>query len=239
MFVTYNRIDLTRRMLSNIYQTIDVPYRLIIVDNGSTDGTIEWLQSLPSNQILCQSCDIYLVGENKGIAFGRNMGLKIASQYQDPWLCTLDNDVELPMGWLRECLEILEVNPTYCLGVNLEGVLYPLVSKNGKTFQHKNAGNLGTACTVFSRNLHSRIGFFTMEYEKYGEEDADFFFRARIVNYEMGYLSTNGNHFGVGELDTGEYRQFKDECRKKNIGIFQKNCMQYMSGKKSFYIPFD
>ena len=239
MLVTYNRINLTKRTLSNIYQTVDVPYRLIIVDNGSTDGTIEWLQNLPSDQPLCQSRDVYLVGENKGIAFGRNMGLKLANKYQDEWLCTLDNDVELPTGWLKECIDIIEANPNYCIGVNLESNDYPLVTKYGKTFQHKSAGNLGTACTVFNRKLHSRIGFFTMEYEKYGEEDADFFYRARIVNYEMGYLIRNGNHFGVGELDTGEYRKFKDECRKKNIGIFQRNCIQYMSGRKPFYIPFD
>lgn len=239
MFVTYNRIDLTKRMLTSIYQTIDTPYRLIIIDNGSTDGTIEWLQTLQTHQPLCQSLDIHLEVKNKGIAFGRNMGLKIANKYQDEWLCTLDNDVELPMGWLKECIEIISANPTYCMGVNLESSNYPLVTRNGKTFQHKNAGNLGTACTVFNRKLHTRIGFFTMEYEKYGEEDADFFYRARIVNYEMGYLSKNGNHFGVGELDTGEYRKFKDECRKRNIGIFQKNCMQYMSGIKPFYIPFD
>lgn len=238
MFVTYNRINLTKRTLENLYQTINVPYRLIIVDNGSTDGTIEWLQSLSNDHQLCQSVNIHLNDANLGIAIGRNQCLKIADSFNDDWLCTLDNDVELPVGWLKECIEIIEANPNFCIGVNMEGHPYPVITRNGKPFQYKAAGNLGTACTVFHRRLHEKIGFFTMEYERYGEEDADFFYRARIARYELGYLITMGNHFGVGELDTGEYRQFKDECRKKNIGIFQKNCRQYMSGLKPFYIPF-
>ena len=146
--------------------------------------------------------------------------------------------MELPQGWLRECIDIIEANPNYTIGVNLEGTSYPLATQRGKTFQHKPIGNLGTACTVFNRKLHQQIGFFCTEFGLYGEEDADFFFRARLKGYQLGYLQTMGNHFGVGELDTGEYRKFKDGCRTNNIANFQKNCHKYINGLKSVYTPF-
>src|SRR5260370_27603063 len=113
-----------------------------------------------------------------------------------------------------------------------------MVSKSGKEVKLKKLGNLGTACIVFNRKLHSMIGFFCMEYEKYGEEDPDLCARARIAGYEMGYIKQNGNHFGQGELDQGEYRAFKDACRSKNIAKFRENCYAYASGRKPIYISY-
>ena len=236
MMVTYNRLELTQRMLRSLFQNTDVPFRLIIVDNGSTDGTIQWLQSMPQDQPLCQSYDIHLNENNLGIAKGRNLGLQIADRYQDDWLATVDNDVEFPAGWLRECIEIMETVPKYSVGLNMESVQYPISTIHGKTFQVKPQGNLGTACAVFNRKLHQEIGFFCTEFGLYGEEDADFFFRARIAGYRLGYLLKPGIHFGEGELDTGEYRKFKDSCRGNNIANFQKRCHQYMGGQCPIYL---
>lgn len=238
MLVTYNRLSLTQRMLSNLFATTKSPYRLIIVDNGSTDGTVDWLKTLKVPE-LCQTYDTYFNSNNRGIAIGRNQGLLIANKYNDEWLSTLDNDVELPDNWLSECIDIMQANPNLALGVNMEGTNYPLVTRNEKTFQLKSAGNLGTACTVFPRKLHNKIGYFITEYELYGEEDANYFFRARMVGWELGYITTPGDHFGVGELDTGKYRKFKDECRVKNIGNFRKHCSEYISGKRHYYILFN
>jgi hypothetical protein len=110
---------------------------------------------------------------------------------------------------------------------------------NGNLVRWKKEGNLGTACTVFHRKLHDAIGFFTTDYGTlYGTEDANFFFRARMAGWNMGYLPTNGVHFGEGELDTGEYRKFKDECHKKNLAQFQADCYAYMNKKKSIYHTF-
>lgn len=245
MFVTYNRLDLTRRMLNSLIKNTYSPYRLIIVDNASTDGTVEWLKKITSHQFnylsdstRCQGLDLHFNENNLGIAPGRNKGLEIANQYKDSWLSTLDNDVELNPGWDKESIEIMEANPKLAMGINMEDTAHPLVTRGGKTFQVKERGNLGTACTIFSRELHERIGFFNTEYGLYGEEDADFFFRARVAGWDLGYLKEMGIHFGCGELDTGEYREFKDSCRGKNLVKFRQNCGDYASGRKPIYIPW-
>src|ERR1700676_991218 len=72
MLITYNRLPLTQRMLQNFFQTTDSPYRLIVVDNGSTDGTVEWLQQLNPENTFCQGYHTHFYDKNKGIAIGRN-----------------------------------------------------------------------------------------------------------------------------------------------------------------------
>jgi len=113
MMVTYNRLDLTKRMLNDFLEKTKRPFNLVIVDNGSKDGTPEYLSDLIS------SLDIETVlscnAENKGIAIGRNQSLKIADDTfkETKWYATIDNDVEVPEGWLDECVSILDANKKF------------------------------------------------------------------------------------------------------------------------------
>ena len=236
--VTYNRLPLTQRMLESFLKTTTSLYRLIIVDNNSTDGTVEWLKELKIDGPNCQGLDLYYNDKNKGFASGLNRGMKIADKYKDPYLCTMDNDIELPTDWLKKCTDVMDANPNYVIGVNFEEVTYPAVTINKQSFQFKPKGNLGCACMAFPRALHDKIGYFTTEYQLYGEEDANWGFRARLAGFNLGYLPEAGVHFGSGELDSGEYRAFKDECRKKNLPQFQKDCHDYANRKKSIFHPF-
>jgi O-antigen biosynthesis protein len=240
MMCTYNRLSLTQCMLDSFFQTTTSPYHLIIVDNGSADGTPEYLRTLQSKARpdFCQSLDIIFNAQNKGIATGRNQGLKKANDYNDLWLATLDNDVELPANWLQECIDIIQSNRNYTIGVNFEPTQYPLITKNGKTFQHKDKGNLGTACMVFHRNLHKAIGYFYGYDHYYSCEDSDWGMRQRIAGYQMGYLKDNGVHLGEGAADTGEYREWKTACHSQTLAPFQQRCRDYMSRKISVYIPY-
>lgn len=237
MFATYNRLDLTKRMLDSLFKNTNTDFNLIIVDNGSVDGTVDYLKSLsPINQ--CKTIDIIYNEKNLGIAVARNQALYQANSYQNDWLSTLDNDVGLPYNWLNDCIDIISANPHFSIGINMEDVSYPLQTRGSKTFQVKPMGNLGTACTVFHKRLHSAIGYFNTDYDLYGEEDADFFFRARIAGCEIGYLPTMGIHFGSGENDVGEYRDWKTQMHAQNKSKFQKTCGEYRIGARPIYIAW-
>jgi GT2 family glycosyltransferase len=242
MFCSYNRLNFTKRMLDSFLKNTTSPYHLIIVDNGSTDGTPEYLSTLHlhnmSDNEYCQGVELKFNEKNKGIAVGRNQGLSIAKKFGDEYLSTLDNDIELPTHWLEDCIDIIQSNPKFAVGINFEGTQYPLHTINDKTFQIKPAGNLGTACTVFPHSLHTSIGYFNTEYGLYGEEDADFFFRARMVGFQMGYLKEKGLHFGEGPEDTGPYREFKTKQHADNLAKFQANCYAYMARRKPYFIPY-
>ncbi len=240
MIVTFNRAELTKRMLNSLLERTKRPFNLVIVDNGSSDDTheylVKWLAGLSDTEAILSTNS-----ENKGIAVGRNQALKIADETfpESKWLCTLDNDVEMPEGWLTECIDILQANTRYgMLGVNMEGKPYPIVTENGKTFQRKPVGNLGTACMVFPKSVHKMLGFFNTEYGKYGEEDADWGMRARVVGYQMGYIERMGTHFGEGENDVGPYREYKTACHKNNLAKFNANCRAYAQRTKPIYIPY-
>jgi GT2 family glycosyltransferase len=233
MVVTYNRLELTKKTFDNL-SNAGFPYHLIVVDNGSTDGTVEYLFE---NSDL--NTDVVFLEKNKGIAIGRNIALEKANTLGVSWYCTIDNDVIMPDGWLKECIDILTTNKDYgAIGVNMEGTPYPLVTRNGYTFQNKPQGNLGTACMVFSKQLHKMIGYFNTEYGAYGEEDADFGMRARVAGFKLGYIERMGTHLGEDDQDQGDYRKFKTKQHQDNLNKFRQNCALYAQRKKAIYLSY-
>ena len=236
MMVTYNRLDLTKKTINGLLKSNNCPCNLVVVDNGSKDGTPEYLKGLGEG---FSSIHLILLPDNKGIAIGRNLALKKADELGTNWYCTIDNDVEMPDGWLTECIEILKVNKSYgAIGVNMEYTTYPIVTKNGFTFQNKPAGNLGTACMVFRKQLHQMIGFFTTEYGMYGEEDADFGMRARVAGFQLGYIQRMGSHLGADETEQNAYREFKTKQHSDNLEAFKRNCALYVNNRKPLHIVF-
>lgn len=236
MMVTYNRLELTKQTINSLYSTVYRDFDLVIVDNGSSDGTFEYLTGLAKER---NNIHLKFNKENKGIAVGRNQGLKMAEELGAEFLSTIDNDVLFPDNWLDKCIDILIANTNYAMiGVSFEPTVYPIVNLNSYEFERKPKGNLGTACMVFNKKLLKLVGYFTTEYAAYGEEDADYGMRVRATGLQLGYIKEHGQHIGEGENDVGEYREFKDECRKKNLALFYQNCRDYMSGKKPIYIPF-
>lgn len=240
MIVTYNRLDLTKQTLHRLFENTDYPFNLVFVDNGSQDGTVDYLYRFCGDKMseggVFKGFTVQNNEGNLGIAVGRNQALQLA---EDEWLSTLDNDVLVPKGWLTQSISILKVNPQYgMLGVNMENVSYMPIKRGAFEWQEKPKGNLGTACTVFNRSLHKMLGFFNTEYGLYGEEDADFGMRVRVLGLKMGYIKENGKHIGDGENDKGAYREFKTAAHKANLKKFNENCSAYVQGKKPLYIPF-
>jgi GT2 family glycosyltransferase len=249
MVVTYNRLNLTKKTMEGLVKSTKCPFSLVIVDNGSSDGTQEYLKNLQEITSLkpCENCEpsllkeihLILLPENKGIAIGRNLALQKADELKANYFCTIDNDVLMPDGWLEESIAILQANKSYgAIGVNFEHKPYPLVTQNGYTFQEKPAGNLGTACMVFRKQLHQMIGFFNTEYLKYGLEDSDYGMRARVAGFKLGYIKEMGIHLGEDGHETTEYRKFKTQQHDSLVEVFRKNCALYAHHKKPIYIPF-
>ena len=241
MMVTYNRIDLTKQTLKALFENTKTNFNLVIIDNASSDGTIDYLKDLEEN--LDESCLDKLVvvynDENKGIAVGRNQALVEADKLETTWYSTIDNDVILPVEWLGKCIATLRDNKALgMVGVNFEKEEFPVVDASGHLIQLKPRGNLGTACTVFNKKLHQALGFFSTEYGLYGEEDADMGMRARVMGFKLAYLAENGIHLGEGENDQGEYREFKTACHKNNLKKFNNNVAKYHNNMKPLYIPF-
>ena len=237
MMVTYNRLHLTKKTITSLEKQTQSPFRLLIVDNASTDGTIEYLKNLNLNNTHCIGHQLLLNDKNLGIAVGRNQCLKMAGRHKDEWLSTIDNDIEVVPNWLDKCIRVIKDNPTFMMGLNMEGFPYPLVNQNGHDIQYKKEGNLGTACTVFNKKLHDTIGFFNTEFF-HGEDDSDFGYRARVAGFDLAYIQEMGTHLGVGTEDVGSYRDFKNKSHSDNLTKFRQNCRDYANKSKPVYISY-
>jgi GT2 family glycosyltransferase len=82
--LTYNRLELTKKTVESFYEKTNVDFHLF-VDNYSTDGTREWLQSRYN----------ILLDRNYGIAQAFIMGVEaLMAQDNYDFILKLDNDIE-------------------------------------------------------------------------------------------------------------------------------------------------
>jgi glycosyltransferase involved in cell wall biosynthesis len=82
VIATYNRERFLRETIESVLQQHFQDFELIVVDDGSTDGTRALLQSYPSRV----SC---LYQENRGPSAARNLGVRHA---RAPWIAFQDSD---------------------------------------------------------------------------------------------------------------------------------------------------
>ena len=81
---TYNNLEYTKTCLNSIRKYNDRgTYEIIIVDNNSTDGTVEWLKEQTDINVIFNN-------ENKGFPVGCNQGITIAEKSND--ILLLNND---------------------------------------------------------------------------------------------------------------------------------------------------
>ena len=93
----WNQLDYTRRCLSSIERWTNPPYEVIIVDNGSTDGTREFLRTVKATVITNDT--------NLGCAKAWNQGVRAS---KGEVIGILNNDIVVTPGWLTTLLEFME-----------------------------------------------------------------------------------------------------------------------------------
>lgn len=234
----FNHLDLTKQCLHAVAQAGSRhSYEVVVVDDGSSDGSAEWLSA-------CPNLRLHRMASNAGFIGASNAGAAVA---RGEYLVFLNNDTEPLGGWLDALLETFDELP----GCGLVGgkLIYPdgsLQEAGGIVFRNGDACNVGRggdpadprydfvrevdycsgACLAISRELFGALGGFDKRYSPAYYEDADLAFavraagrkviyqpRAEVVHYEGQTAGTDVAR-GVKKFQQLNRETFADKWRR-------------------------
>jgi len=107
---TFNRADRLGEALAALDRLEDpgVPYEIVVVDNGSTDGTAALLAEWRSGARPGGPARLALHEPRSGKSYALNLAIESTSS---DWLALTDDDVLVTPGWLRVARRALELYP--------------------------------------------------------------------------------------------------------------------------------
>lgn len=231
IILTRNNLEYTKLCLESIRKYTPEPHEIIVVDNGSTDGTVEYLKSQP---------DVRLIenGYNLGFALGNNRGLREA---RGAYIVFLNNDVVVTEGWLTRLLACAQsdrsigiVGPrsNYVAGLQrVPSVPYGedlnAMEQFARAWSLEHAGQWEQVprvigfCMLVRREVIERIGGFDPQFGLGNFEDDDFCLRAQLAGFKVCVAhDVFVHHFGSKTFQSEQidYRNLME----KNWEVFKK-----------------
>lgn len=225
VLLAYNNLNYTKPCLESILQcTNDVDYELILVDNGSTDGTLDYFRTIKSAKVLYLPYNLHLVK-------GFNLGLMAAEGKYTAAVC---NDFIFAPNWLSNLVICMESDST--IGFSAPGATsisnmqqidaIPFHSANqfiedALKFNISNPIKWEERVVLLPNVLCSptallkRIGFYDTRFFRGEFLDDDISFRIRRSGYKLVYCAdTVVHHYGSITTNSDHMTNSLEEGRK-------------------------
>jgi len=200
--VNWNLKDDTLECIASLLKAGASLSQIIIVDNGSTDGSILALRNQYQNSLF-----IIDALENLGYAAGVNLGIEYALSQDYKWLLLLNNDTIVAVDFIKEmhkaaltCNEYSILAPIILYHSNPSKIWFlgdRLIGKTlltNKSYKNSNIDqslpqliptDFTNGCAMMvSRSVFEKIGLFDATLFMYGEE-VDFCWRARLAGFRF------------------------------------------------------
>ncbi|MEK3716553.1 MULTISPECIES: glycosyltransferase family 2 protein [unclassified Paenibacillus] len=216
IILTLNQLQLTVQCLESIKRGTPEEHEIIIVDNASSDGTVNFLKHHYPEMKLIEN------KKNLGFAKGCNQGVQAA---QGESILFLNNDTVVPPGWLAPMLDALHSDST----VGMSGPVTNYISghqripvtysdlKDMENFAQeyceskrglvKEVDRLIGFCLMVKRSVLDEIGLFDERYGLGNYEDDDLCLRALQHGYKLLIAEDSFIHH-IGHASMGQNPSF-------------------------------
>jgi GT2 family glycosyltransferase len=221
----HNQLDHTRLCLDSITAYTPQSHEVIVIDNGSTDNTPDYLRSRPDIRLITNTT-------NQGFAAATNQGIQAAG---GDYVLLLNNDTVVTPGWLDRMLAVFDKYPdvglvgpvsNYASGVQYANGEMMSLSDRAKQYsgQSKECSRLIGFCLLARRVVFDRIGLLDEQFGLGNFDDDDFCLRARLGGfkarvaldsfvYHAGHATFRSNGFDYGAILDHNWRLFKEKWR--------------------------
>jgi N-acetylglucosaminyl-diphospho-decaprenol L-rhamnosyltransferase len=238
IIVNYNGGSLLRRCIETLGAQTLPPREIVIVDNGSSDGSIAGLENLP----VMSSGRVRVIspGVNLGFAAANNLGASLAGT---PWVATLNPDAFPEPEWLAELMAATIRHPNAAMfgSTQLDAADVRRLDGAGDVFHasglvwrgHHGApadslppeGEVFAPCAaaaLYRRDVFQEVGGFDEDFFCYCE-DVDLGFRLRLMGRKCIQVARARVHH-VGSAITGRRSSFATYHSTRNrVWMFVKN----------------
>lgn len=202
-------------------------FEVLIVDNASSDGSVEYLkEAYPQYKLICQD-------KNYGFSHAVNTGIRLS---KTPYVILLNNDTEAEPQFVESLLKCIEKDRRiFSVGSKMLQLHQPeLIDSAGDLYMILGWGirrgldrskelfaqetEIFSACAgaaIYRRSVFEKIGYFDELHFAY-MEDLDICYRAKIYGYRNVYCpSAEVMHVGSGTSGS-KYNSFKVRLSSRN-----------------------
>lgn len=196
---TLNRVNILPSIIENTVEANE-NLELVLVDGGSTDGTIEYIKNLNHSRIT-----LVEVGDRSYYWDYMNMGIRAS---KNEWICQWNDDIVLENDW-QEVLNVIKSSEYHDFYIfswkETSGSNQYVIYDNGNEF----VLNYG----IYNKKIFREIGLYNNSY-KYYYCDGDMSYRAKCFGYSFKKLY---NIRCLPLTSGGEKKAFMDDGVKEKI----------------------
>lgn len=231
----FNGIKFLKECLSSIKKQNFSFYEVIIIDNASTDGSVEYLKNNHPEFTLIEN------KENLGFATSVNQGIKSS---KGEYVFLLNNDTELEVDCISNLLCCISRDKTI-FGVSSKMIQFDnrnliddagdeytilgwtqKVGNNQPSKLYHDEREIFSACagaSLYRKNVFDIIGYFDENFFAY-MEDVDISYRAKIYGFKCVYCPDAIVYHHVSATSGSKYNSFKIKlAARNNIYVPYKN----------------